>query len=115
MNSLDGEGGNSGLLSFLHCEVNEQVAFFALVIIFEVRSHLSVQKTVGLIKGLHGLRIGIDQTTTESARRAKGPAKNLQPALQQFGVEILVARNLDADKFVFVAPLHGISNRFLLA
>ena len=53
MNSLNGQRSDSCLLAFLHCEADEQISFFAFVIIFHVRRDFAIQKAVCLIQSLH--------------------------------------------------------------
>ena len=97
MNALDRQRGHARLLPFLHSEVDEQVAIFALVVIFDLGFHLRVQKSVCLIKKLHRSRVGFHQPPAESPARSEGPPKNLQPASEQFLVKVLVPGNLDPD------------------
>ena len=59
------------------------------------------------------MRICIHQPPAESPRRTKGAPENLQPALQQFGVEVLVPGNRDSHKLVLVASFDCVSDHFL--
>src|SRR5437588_12914790 len=111
MYSLEGQRSDSRLLSFLHREADKHISFFALVIVFYARSHSGIQKTVRLVQALHGLRICIHEPPAEPSGRTKGPLEDLQPALQQFRVEVFVPGNLDSHKFVLCAAFNGVSNR----
>ena len=81
LSSLDPERGYSRLLAFEHREADEQVPFFALVIILHPGNDSGVKKTVGLIQALHGLRIEVHKPPAESTRRAESSLENLETAL----------------------------------
>ena len=87
---FNGQRSYSRLLSFLHFEANEHVSFFALVIVLYLRLDLRVQKPVCLIQVAHGLRIRVHEPPAESPRRTESPAEDLQPAFQQFRIEVFV-------------------------
>src|ERR1051325_3998474 len=102
MNSVNGQRSDSCLLAFLDGEADEQISFFAFVIIFHVRRDSGIQKAVCLIQSLHGLRICIHQPPAESSWRTKGAPENLQPALQQFRVEVFATGDRDSHKLALV-------------
>ena len=62
---------------------------------------------------MHGLRVRVHEAPAETSRRAERPLENLQTALQQFRVEVLVSGDLDSHKLVFVAAFNGVSDGFL--
>src|SRR5262249_35045836 len=115
VNSFNGQRSDSRLLAFLNCKRDEQVSFFTPVIVLHVRRDLRIEKAVGLIKGLHRLPIGLHEAAAETPRRAERPLEDLQPALQQFRVKVLVSGNLNAYKLVLIASFDSVSNRFLSA
>src|SRR6266404_9083932 len=97
MNPFDRQRSDARLLPLLDLETNKYIALFALVVVFDVRLDLGIEKTVRLVEVTHRLRVGVHQPPAEASRRSESAAEDLQPASQQVRVEVLIPGDFYPD------------------
>src|ERR1700689_1750052 len=113
MNALDIQRSYPGLFTFLNDKPDQQVPFFAFIVIIDHRLDQGIQEAVRQVKVEYRYAIGFQQTTAETPFGSKAGAKDLQAVAQKLGVEVAISLNFNAHQFVTIAALHAVGDELL--